>query len=384
MTYTTKTYEQNSIHVQISAFTGKGGVTEYQLLLSVTDPLLPFGTQLEYLQKAYATVKSEELPAQAMAVFRRYFLSDAANQADLVTEWECENAFCPLSIVQQAPLNGTKIAAWMYLQTGMEIECHNTNQPVISHNGYFHLWNGCAVNKASNSEYQTRLLLNRYVMQLTGHRCTLASDCIRTWFFVQNVDVNYAGVVKARKEVFVTQGLTEKTHYIASTGIEGRHADPDILVQMDSYAVRGLQPDQIQYLYAPTHLNPTYEYGVTFERGTAVTYGDRKHIFISGTASIDNQGEIVFPGDILKQTGRMMENIEVLLEEAGATSGNIVQAVVYLRDPSDYQCVKQYFERYYPSLPRLLVHAPVCRPGWLIETECMAIIPADMPRYACL
>lgn len=88
--------------------------------------------------------------------------------------------------------------------------------------------------------------------------------------------MNYAGVVKARKEVFITQNLTEKTHYIASTGIEGRHADPSVLVQMDSYAVDGLEPGQIQFLYAPTHLNPTYEYGVTFERGTAVTYGDRK------------------------------------------------------------------------------------------------------------
>ena len=110
-------------------------------------------------------------------------------------------------------------------------------------------------------------------MQLMGQRCTLASHCVRTWFFVQNVDVNYAGVVKARKEVFITQNLTEKTHYIASTGIEGRHADPSVLVQMDSYAVDGLEPGQIQFLYAPTHLNPTYEYGVTFERGTAVTYG---------------------------------------------------------------------------------------------------------------
>ena len=107
-------------------------------------------------------------------------------------------------------------------------------------------------------------------------------------------------MVKARKEVFITQNLTEKTHYIASTGIEGRHADPSVLVQMDSYAVDGLEPGQIQFLYAPTHLNPTYEYGVTFERGTAVTYGDRKQVFISGTASIDNRGEIVYPGDIVK------------------------------------------------------------------------------------
>ena len=120
-----------------------------------------------------------------------------------------------------------------------------------SHNGYRHLWGGGAFNKAANSEYQTRLLLNDYVMQLMGQRCTLASHCVRTWFFVQNVDVNYAGVVKARKEVFITQNLTEKTHYIASTGIEGRHADPSVLVQMDSYAVDGLEPDRFSSFTLP-------------------------------------------------------------------------------------------------------------------------------------
>ena len=226
--------------------------------------------------------------------------------------------------------------------------------------------------------------MNDYVLQLTEQHCTLAADCIRTWFFVQNVDVNYAGVVKARKEVFITQNLTEKTHYITSTGIEGRHADPEVLVQMDAYTVDGLQPEQIQFLYAPTHLNPTYEYGVTFERGTAVSYGDRKQIFLSGTASIDNRGEIVHPGDILKQTERMMENISVLLQEAGASVADIMQAIVYLRDPADYEEVNRYIRTHHPDMPHLIVLAPVCRPGWLIETECIAVIPADLPQYPCL
>ena len=42
-----------------------------------------------------------------------------------------------------------------------------------------------------------------------------------------------------------------------------------------------------EYQYQYEDVNRTYEYGVTFERGTAVTYGDRRHVFIAGTASID-------------------------------------------------------------------------------------------------
>lgn len=379
MDYIKKTYIGKAIEAQISSFTGTGGVTESHVLLTVTDQTLPFTEQLRHIQQAYVSVVKDELPEKATAVFRRYFLSDTSNQADLVMAWECDNTFCALSIVEQAPLNGTKIALWTWFQTDVTTEILKNGMLKACHNGYTQYWTGGACNRASSSEFQTRLLLNDYVLQLTEQGCKLANDCIRTWFFVQNVDVNYAGVVKARKEVFITQGLTEKTHYISSTGIEGRHADPDVFVQMDTYAVKGLQPGQIQFLYAPTHLNPTYEYGVTFERGTAVTYGDRKQIFISGTASIDNKGEIVHPGDILMQTGRMLENIAVLLQEAGATLSDIMQAIVYLRDPADYRVVKECIENRYPSLPHLIVHAPVCRPGWLVETECIAVIPVDAP-----
>ena len=80
----------------------------------------------------------------------------------------------------------------------------------------------------------------------------------------------------------------------------------------------------------------------------------------------------------------MLENIDTLLQEAGGGLQDIMQAIVYLRDPADYVVVKQYIESRYPSFLHLIVHAPVCRPGWLIETECIAVIPADAPQYACL
>ena len=140
MTFTTKTYEQDFIHAQICSFEGKGGVTEYHIMFSVTDPSLSFGEQLDSLQRAYDAVTKKEV-GNAVAVFRRYFLSDAANQADILMERECENPFCALSIVQQAPLNGTKIALWAWLQTGMVTETCNSGMFEASHNGYRHLWN---------------------------------------------------------------------------------------------------------------------------------------------------------------------------------------------------------------------------------------------------
>jgi enamine deaminase RidA (YjgF/YER057c/UK114 family) len=142
---------------------------------------------------------------------------------------------------------------------------------------------------------------------------------------------------------------------------------------LGTYAITGLEPEQQHYLYAPTHLNPTYEYGVTFERGTIVEYGHRDHIFISGTASINNKGEVVHVGDIVQQTKRMWENVEALLKEGGADFQDVMQIIVYLRDTAYYEVVKDLFADRFPHIPTIITLAPVCRPTWLVEMECIAV-----------
>ena len=363
---------EEKVKTEIFRYEVVEGVSEYHAILRVVDPVLTYQEQVAFLLEAYNHLISIDLPG-AVAVFKRFFLSDAANQADYLMAMQPDGVDCALSIVEQPPLDGTKIALWVYLQKGVQTLSLPHGIYEVKHGSYRHLWMAGACNRASNSEYQTRLLLNDYVMQLGENGCRLADHCIRTWFFVQNVDVNYAGVVKARNEVFVTQNLTDKTHFIASTGIAGRHASPEVMVLMDTYAVDGLQPGQVQYLYAPTHLNPTYEYGVSFERGTYIDYGDRRHVFISGTASINNKGEVVHPGDIKKQTLRMWENVEMLLKEADCDYSHVAHLLVYLRDMADYTVVKRMFEKRFPDIPKVYLWAPVCRPGWLIEMECMAV-----------
>lgn len=352
-------------------------------MIRVTDPTLTYQEQVNALLGAYDNLLQSEAKG-AVAVFKRYFLSDAANQVDYLMAQEMEHAGCALSVVEQPPLDGTKIAMWVYLMTGVQTRALPGGLYEVKHGEYRHLWGGTAMNRAATSEYQTRLLLNDYILQLSEQGCRLADHCIRTWFFVQNVDVNYAGVVKGRNDVFVTQNLTDKTHFIASTGIAGRHADPKVMVTMDTYAIDGVKPEQVHHLYAPTHLNRTSEYGVSFERGTYVDYGDRRHVFISGTASINNKGEVVHAGDIRQQTRRMWENVETLLAEAGCTFDDAAHLIVYLRDIADYAVVRQMYEERFPTHPTVFLLAPVCRPGWLIEMECMAVKRMENEAYPAL
>ena len=361
-------------YAQIFQFSNNTEVTEFHVMVHADSPCLTFTQQLEAVMNAYAQLLEKEFSG-ALSVFKRYFLSDAANQQDEVIMSDLSD--CAKSIIQQPPLDGTKIALWGYLMTGVQTGLNNSGVYTVSHGRFKHLWNGSAHNLAANSEYQTRLLFNEYNMQLLEEGCTLANNCIRTWFFVNDIDLNYGGVVRARNQFFFTQGLTQNTHFIASTGIGGRQADPNVLAQMDNYAIAGIQSEQIHYLYAPTHLNRTSDYGVSFERGTYVDYADRRQVFISGTASINNKGEIMYPKNIVRQTERMWENVETLLAEADCTYEDVGAMIVYLRDTSDYQVVRQMYEKRFPHKPYIIVHAPVCRPGWLIEMECMAVKKPD-------
>ena len=374
-----QTFQFENAYAEAFQFDNGTAVKEYHVMIHVNSSRLPYTTQLEAVMNAYNSLIDGPMKG-AQAVFKRYFLSDAANQADEIIVSDVTD--CAKSIIQQAPLDGTKVALWVYLMTDVQTGLSQSGLYEVRHGDFRHLWNGSAHNMAANSEYQTRLLFNEYNMQLIEEGCTLEANCIRTWFFVNDVDLNYGGVVRARNQFFFTQGLTVHTHFIASTGIGGRQQDPNVLSQMDNYAIAGVKKEQIHYLYAPSHLNRTSDYGVSFERGTYVDYADRRQVFISGTASINNKGEVMYPKDIVKQTHRMWENVEVLLAEADCTFDEVGEMVVYLRDTADYDLVKEMYEERFPGKPYVIVHAPVCRPGWLIEMECMAVKKIDKPEHA--
>lgn len=374
-----QTFQFENAYAEAFQFDNGTAVKEYHVMIHVNSSRLPYTTQLEAVMNAYNSLIEGPIKG-AQAVFKRYFLSDAANQADEIIVSDVTD--CAKSIIQQAPLDGTKVALWVYLMTDVQTGLSQSGLYEVRHGDFRHLWNGSAHNMAANSEYQTRLLFNEYNMQLIEEGCTLEANCIRTWFFVNDVDLNYGGVVRARNQFFFTQGLTVHTHFIASTGIGGRQQDPNVLSQMDNYAIAGVKKEQIHYLYAPSHLNRTSDYGVSFERGTYVDYADRRQVFISGTASINNKGEVMYPKDIVKQTHRMWENVEALLAEADCTFDEVGEMVVYLRDTADYDLVKEMYEERFPGKPYVIVHAPVCRPGWLIEMECMAVKKIDKPEHA--
>lgn len=376
MNYKKTYFDELGVTMEATTFAPEGGVAEWHIMLHVEPRGEVFSGQMQRVYAAEDLIPTLPEFQDSKYILKRYFLSDSANQQPLMRKDESAS----ISIIQQQPLDGSKIAVWLYLQRGIEVS--NENDTIVCrHNGYTHLWNMGLIESQGDSANQTTTVLQNYEKTLDSFGATLADNCIRTWFYVRDVDTQYAGLVKARRENFIEQGLTEKTHYISSTGIGGSPGNTKALIQLGSYALMGFEPEQQRYLYAPTHLNPTYEYGVTFERGTVMEYGDRAHVLISGTASINNKGEVVHVGDIVKQTHRMWENVETLLKEGNANFDDVMQIIVYLRDTADYEMVAKMFEERFPNIPTVITLAPVCRPTWLIEMECIAVKERQNPQF---
>ena len=383
MKYELIPFESLGVSVQLSSFCPKGGASEWHAMLHVEPRGDLFQSQYDRLIEAERQLLSRDDIRGARVIFKRYFLSDGTNQQPLMHD---EPDTCTVSYIQQPPLDGSKLALWLYLQRGTEVEdrADGMGSTLVRHNGYEHLWTMGMTVPEGSSYAQTRTLLEDYEQLLAGREATMEANCIRTWFFVRDVDTSYKGMVVARRENFEREGLSRSTHYIASTGIGGNPSDPRAVIQFGSYALKGFRPEQQQYLYALSHLNRTDEYGVTFERGTRMTYGDRSHLIISGTASIDHRGEVLHEGDIEQQTLRMWENVEALLSEGGGRFSDVMQIVVYLRDISDYDVVSRMFRERLPEIPTVFTLAPVCRPSWLIEMECIAVTPEgnkDFPDF---
>ena len=369
-------YEDLGVRAEVAAFCPENGIGEWHVILHVEPQHEDFEEQLHRLYEAESRLPHMKGFEGAQYILKRYFLSDSTNQQPLMRQ----EPNLAISIIQQQPLDGSKVAVWLYLTSGQQITTeHGTI--VASHNGYRHIWHMGYTCAEGDSAQQTETILNTYEQQLEKFGATLANNCIRTWFFVRDVDTQYAGMVRARRENFVREGLIPETHYIASTGIGGGPANTKALIQMGTYALTGFLPEQQHYLFAKTHLNPTYEYGVTFERGTRMEYGDRSHVIISGTASINNRGEVMYVGKIRKQTKRMWENVEALLKEGGMDFSNVMHLIVYLRDTGDYEIVSEMFRQRFPDIPTVFALAPVCRPTWLIEMECIAVKENNNPLY---
>lgn len=72
--------------------------------------------------------------------------------------------------------------------------------------------------------------------------------------------------------------------------------------------------------------------------------GDR--IFVSGQGPVDPESGAVVGDDIKEETTRTLDNIDAILQAAGASIDDVVKTTVFVTDIDDYEAVNEVYGEY--------------------------------------
>lgn len=137
-------------------------------------------------------------------------------------------------------------------------------------------------------------------------------------------------------------------------------------------AHKRIRPFNTKQTYPEQNLDNDLSQGVV-ARGTMV--------FLRGQVSQDlDSRESLHVGDAARQTEKTMQNINMLLEEAGSRLDHICRIVVYLTDiryrEAVYQEMGCWLKGVHPCSTGIVVPA-LARPEWVVEIEVTAVIPDE-------
>ena len=104
------------------------------------------------------------------------------------------------------------------------------------------------------------------------------------------------------------------------------------------------------------------------------------HVFVTGTAPINDDGSTHEPGEHYKQAKRCLELIEKALDGVDAKMSDVVRTRMFVTDVSQWKeygrAHKEYFEEH-PPVTTMVEVVKLISPDMLIEIEVDAICAQD-------
>ncbi len=102
-----------------------------------------------------------------------------------------------------------------------------------------------------------------------------------------------------------------------------------------------------------------------------------RHVHVSGTTSVDDQGNLVGRGDAQAQTLQTLRRIEMALEKCGAKLTDVVRTRIYVTDITQWETVGrvhgEFFSKILPATSMVEV-SRLIDPQMLVEIEAEAFV----------
>jgi len=194
----------------------------------------------------------------------------------------------------------------------------------------------------------------------------------RTWMWLKDILSWYDEFNNVRNNFFTERGLIgagTRQSMPASTGIglgpaSGGHCAMDLIAVLEPAGAT-------QYLQAAGKQQCAMEYGSAFSRASKAVTPAGHTVFVSGTASINTDGQTTHIGDAAGQIKATIENVRAVLGDMNCGDEDVVHVIAYCKTTG----VKKVFNAYKDTLdwPWITVICDICRPDLLFEIEATAM-----------
>ena len=194
----------------------------------------------------------------------------------------------------------------------------------------------------------------------------------RTWMWLKDILSWYDEFNQVRNEFFTKRGLIgtgTRQSMPASTGIGLGPADGGDC-SMDLMAV--LEPTNCtKYLQAGGKQQSALDYGSAFSRASKTDTPAGQTVYVSGTASIDEDGATTNIDDAEGQIKDTIENVRAVLSDMHCIDEDVVQVMAYCKTTE----VERIFNSFRDTLPWpwITIICDICRDDLLFEIEATAM-----------
>lgn len=198
------------------------------------------------------------------------------------------------------------------------------------------------------------------------------ADTVRTWFYLDQLLDWYDEFNKVRTAHFEKDGVFDRL-VPASTGIGIANPAGGALAAA-LIAVKPKDSSVTVSDVASPHQGSAMDYRSSFSRAVEVSAPDARTLYVSGTASIDEEGNSVHVGDVALQIDETMKVVAAILESRGMSWESVSRSVLYYTDLANHDIFLSYCQKAnIPAFPHVLLESDICRRELLFEIELDAI-----------
>jgi enamine deaminase RidA (YjgF/YER057c/UK114 family) len=230
---------------------------------------------------------------------------------------------------------------------------------------------GCSSGKRSALDFvdETREVYAKINRVLT--RCGFSiRNIVRTNFYIPELLENY-GLFNQCREEFFRSHADNLGSYPASTCIKANSMHNSQIVA-NIIAVKSEFDLEVEPIRTGKQCEAP-EYGKLFSRGMMLSSDKFSRVYISGTASINRNGESVFQDLPREQMMFTIECVQELLKNSNMTFDDVTASTIYMKRKEDFTVFQEVRQKSaIRNIPMVCAIADVCRDELLFEMDLIA------------